>query len=171
MEALSLTALAATIYNIVKPIITSKPAKDLIKAAKGSSEELWEKIKPWFIIEKEESKEIKELKNNPDNEKIEQLIIEKIKEKLETNTSMKNEINQYLKNVGFNGTVEERINILLALPNLMQEDKEDLTAQKTLLANADKQAKRSLITADAAKTTMAQITYAVTEIYFKYFKR
>lgn len=96
MEPLSLAALATSIFGIIKPIIKTKPGKELTAATKGSMTELWGKVKHWFIIEEKEIEELKDLKENPEDKDFEEAFITKLKTKLKKDDNLRTEIEDFL---------------------------------------------------------------------------
>jgi len=106
---MDLATTALTVYNLIKPIITSKPAKELAQAAKGSADELWQKVKPWFIIEEKETEELKDLKENPEDKDFEDAFLAKLKTKLKKDETLRKELEAIINDAEKNGDEQTQI--------------------------------------------------------------
>lgn len=97
---MDLATLALSVYNFVKPVFTSKAAGqiagDFKEATKGSMLKLWEKIKPWFIIEEKEIEELKDLKQKPEDKDFEEAFVSKLKAKLKKDEELQAELKAIL---------------------------------------------------------------------------
>jgi len=101
---MDLGTLALSVYNFVKPVFTSKVAGkiagDFKEATKGSMIKLWEKIKPWFIIEEKdgekEKDQLQRVKKDPEKESYQEAFISELKIQLEENPEIAKEIEAIL---------------------------------------------------------------------------
>lgn len=97
---MDLATLALSVYNFVKPVFTSKVAGkiagDFKEATKGSMLKLWEKVKPWFIVEEEETEELKDLKENPEDVDFQEAFVSKLKAKLKKDEELQAELKAIL---------------------------------------------------------------------------
>lgn len=96
MNLEALTALASTIYGFIKPVITSEVGKEITDdfkdATKGTMRELWQKIKPLFIIDDKESEELQDLKKDPQNPINEDLFLAKLRAKLSKHENLRKDV-------------------------------------------------------------------------------
>lgn len=97
---MDLATLALSVYNLVKPVFTSKVAGEIAgdfkEATKGSMLKLWKKIKSWFIIEEEETEELKDVKENPEDPDFQDVFIAKLKAKLKKDKELQAELEAIL---------------------------------------------------------------------------
>lgn len=101
---MDLATLALSVYNFVKPVFTSKVAGkiagDFKEATKGSMLKLWEKVKPWFIIEEKdgekETKELERVKKAPEDTDYQEAFINELKIQLKENPEIAKEIEAIL---------------------------------------------------------------------------
>lgn len=100
MDIQALTALATKIYGFVKPVIKSELgqeiAGDFKDATKGSMRELWQKVKPIFIIDDNESEELKGVKSDPENPLVDDVFLTKLRLKLSKDQTLREELEAML---------------------------------------------------------------------------
>lgn len=98
LEALS--ALALKIYGFVKPVITSDLGKEIAgdfkEATQGSMRELWQKIKPWFIVDDKETELLQDVKAAPDDPIAEDAFLAALRQKLNKDETRRQEIESIL---------------------------------------------------------------------------
>ncbi len=112
MDLAALTTLTKTIYDFVKPVFTENATGiiigDLSEATKGSMLNLWGKIKHWFIVENEETEELKKVKDNPENEIYQDAFISKLKTKLYENKELQQELVDIVNTINNNGDIKAK---------------------------------------------------------------
>lgn len=93
---MDITTMTLTVFNLIYPIITSKSGKkirdDFSDAANGTLLEIWEKVKPLFIIEDA----IKEAQENPDDLDIQGEIRSILKRKIKNDDLLKDKLKELI---------------------------------------------------------------------------
>jgi len=97
---MDLVTLVAITYKIIKPILTGKIGKkiggDFKDATEGTTLEIWEKVKPWFIEtvgdEEKPNKSVRDLQEDENNEMAEEMIKSKLKVELYEKEALRKEI-------------------------------------------------------------------------------
>ena len=70
--------------------------EDFKEATKGSMRELWQKVKPLFIIDDDESEELKDVKAYPDNPLMDDAFLAKLRVKLSKDKILREELDAML---------------------------------------------------------------------------